>query len=151
MSFREQVNNKVQLIVTNQELNEIVSKMTNHYSIKYTLPMIDSVVLEIRKDLTEQLLSCEFGRQVSKRLEEDSIIQAQMNRASQIIQLDAAREQQLYGEGIGVAVLDTGVYPHPDLIYGGNRITAFCDIVNGRRYAYDDNGHGTQGCSRHSQ
>lgn len=47
------------------------------------------------------------------------------------------------GSGIGVAVLDTGVYPHADLTSPVNRITAFKDFVRGRTKPYDDNGHGT--------
>lgn len=44
------------------------------------------------------------------------------------------------GQGIGVAMLDTGVAPHPDLAH---RIVGFQDFVNKYPYAYDDNGHGT--------
>lgn len=46
----------------------------------------------------------------------------------------------LTGKGIGVAVVDTGIFPHVDL---DDRIIAFQDMVNGRRQPYDDNGHGT--------
>ena len=46
--------------------------------------------------------------------------------------------------GIGVAVLDTGCFPHED--YKG-RIAAFFDMVRRRRLPYDDNGHGTEGKS----
>ncbi len=44
------------------------------------------------------------------------------------------------GKGIGVAVIDTGVYPHPDL---GGRLVAFKDYCNGQATPYDDNGHGS--------
>lgn len=46
---------------------------------------------------------------------------------------------------IGVAVLDTGISPHPDF---GQRILAFRDFVNKQTYIYDDGGHGTHvaGC-----
>ncbi|WP_162848360.1 S8 family peptidase [Paenibacillus nanensis] len=47
------------------------------------------------------------------------------------------------GRGINVGVIDTGVYPHPDLTRPRNRIVAFKDFVRGRRRPYDDNGHGT--------
>lgn len=39
-----------------------------------------------------------------------------------------------------VAILDTGIYPHRDF---GDRIVEFQDFVNNRKYAYDDNSHGT--------
>lgn len=50
------------------------------------------------------------------------------------------------GRGVTVAVLDTGIYPHPDL---RDRITAFHDVIAGRTAPYDDNGHGTHvaGCA----
>ena len=47
------------------------------------------------------------------------------------------------GRGIGVAVLDTGCFPHNDL---QGRIAAFFDMVRRRRTPYDDNGHGTHVC-----
>lgn len=49
------------------------------------------------------------------------------------------------GSGVTVAMLDTGVAPHPDF---ENRVIAFADFVNERRTRYDDSGHGTHvaGC-----
>lgn len=46
---------------------------------------------------------------------------------------------------VGVAVLDTGISPHPDF---EDRIFAFHDFVNHRQGMYDDGGHGTHvaGC-----
>ena len=37
-----------------------------------------------------------------------------MNRVSSIIHLDYARQHGLTGQGIGVAILDTGIDFHPD-------------------------------------
>ncbi|MCC7417898.1 MAG: S8 family peptidase [Acidobacteria bacterium] len=56
------------------------------------------------------------------------------------------------GEGIGVAVVDSGITAwHDDLTstssrlypYGNQRVAKFVDFVNGRPLPYDDNGHGT--------
>ena len=44
------------------------------------------------------------------------------------------------GQGIGVAVFDTGVAPHPDV---KEKVVDFLDMVNGRSTLYDDCGHGT--------
>lgn len=49
----------------------------------------------------------------------------------------------LTGHGIGVAVLDTGCFPHEDL---NGRLPAFRDLVRRRSSLYDDNGHGTHVC-----
>lgn len=47
----------------------------------------------------------------------------------------------LTGKGIGVAMLDTGIFPHIDF---AGRILAFQDFIYDRKTPYDDNGHGTQ-------
>lgn len=52
----------------------------------------------------------------------------------------AWKEKNAVGDGVAVAVLDTGVVPHADL---NGRIVGFKDFVNGKTTPYDDNGHGT--------
>jgi serine protease AprX len=44
------------------------------------------------------------------------------------------------GKGIGVCILDTGIYPHIDF---DNRIKVFVDFIRNRKKPYDENGHGT--------
>lgn len=54
-------------------------------------------------------------------------------------------QQSCKGDPVTVAVLDTGIYPHPDL---AGRVLAFQDFVGRRGRIYDDSGHGTHvaGC-----
>lgn len=52
------------------------------------------------------------------------------------------------GNGVGVAVIDSGIATwHDDLTgtgtYGNQRVAKFVDFVNGQTLPYDDNGHGT--------
>ena len=49
----------------------------------------------------------------------------------------------LTGKGIGIGIIDSGVYPHCDLLNPSNRIKKFVDLINDLNYPYDDNGHGT--------
>ncbi|WP_244834128.1 S8 family serine peptidase [Clostridium sp. BJN0001] len=49
----------------------------------------------------------------------------------------------LKGNGIGVGIIDSGVYPHNDLMYPSHKINFFLDTINNLNYPYDDNGHGT--------
>lgn len=50
-------------------------------------------------------------------------------------------EKSFYtGKGIGVCILDTGIYEHIDFT---GRIWAFYDFLAFKRRPYDDNGHGT--------
>lgn len=50
---------------------------------------------------------------------------------------------KLTGKGIGIGIVDTGVFPHTDLTRPSNRIDHFEDLINNYKYPYDDNGHGT--------
>lgn len=52
-------------------------------------------------------------------------------------------DQGYRGEGITIAVIDTGIAPHYDLTRPVNRIVGFKDFVNNKTSPYDDNGHGT--------
>ncbi len=47
------------------------------------------------------------------------------------------------GDGVTIAVLDTGIGRHPDL---SGRTLCFRDFVGSRNLPYDDNGHGTHIC-----
>lgn len=50
---------------------------------------------------------------------------------------------KLNGEGVSIALIDTGVFPHKELLSPSNRIKYFSDNVQHLHYPYDDNGHGT--------
>lgn len=49
----------------------------------------------------------------------------------------------LTGAGIGIGVLDSGIYSHMDL---AGRLVIFRDFINGKKENYDDFGHGTHIC-----
>lgn len=49
----------------------------------------------------------------------------------------------LTGKGVGIGLVDSGTYPHTDLLNPHNRIKFFLDLINNCKYPYDDNGHGT--------
>jgi len=53
------------------------------------------------------------------------------------------RSERSYGAGVGVAVIDTGVAEHLDLVVPKVRIAHFEDILKGEESPYDDNGHGS--------
>lgn len=53
---------------------------------------------------------------------------------------DDTVKKRYLGQGITVAVMDTGIALHPDF---DNRIVYFRDIIYERNMIYDDNGHGT--------
>ena len=68
-----------------------------------------------------------------------------MNRAREWIHCNEAYRRGLTGKGVGVAILDTGVFLHPDL---ENCVYGFRDFLKKKQQPYDDNGHGTHAARR---
>ena len=56
------------------------------------------------------------------------------------------KEKKISGKGIGIGIIDSGVYPHIDLATPSNKVKKFIDVINNITYPYDDNGHGTFIC-----
>ena len=63
-----------------------------------------------------------------------------MNRVRELVQAQDCLQKGVTGKGITVAVLDSGLYVHPDF---QKRIIGFQDFLEGRIGCYDDYGHGT--------
>ncbi|MBR3118606.1 S8 family peptidase [Oceanobacillus profundus] len=63
-----------------------------------------------------------------------------LDTASPAINANVLKDNGLTGEGVTIAVIDTGIHPHEDL---QDRIIGFKDFVNRKSDPYDDNGHGT--------
>ncbi|SCY61740.1 S8 family peptidase [Alkaliphilus peptidifermentans] len=66
-----------------------------------------------------------------------------MDIATVTVGSDYANEYGLTGKDVTVAVIDTGIYPHSDLVRPTNRIIGFKDFVGNKKNPYDDDGHGT--------
>lgn len=63
-----------------------------------------------------------------------------MNQIRTIVHAESAHQKGILGQGIGIAILDTGISPHPDY---KDRITGWYDALNNRSTPYDDSGHGS--------
>lgn len=63
-----------------------------------------------------------------------------MERVKKLIHMDYAYKMGLTGENVTVAIMDTGIVPHPDF---DSRILFFKDCIHQKQALYDDNGHGT--------
>lgn len=66
-----------------------------------------------------------------------------MNHVREQVHYGEAYRMGLTGKGVGVAVLDTGIFRHRDF---GSRIIGFADMINHRSGPYDDCGHGSHIC-----
>lgn len=66
-----------------------------------------------------------------------------MERVRNQIGYEKAFKQGLTGNGIGIGVLDSGVFLHEDL---KDRVKGFKDFLYNQKMPYDDLGHGTHVC-----
>ncbi len=66
-----------------------------------------------------------------------------MQRVRKQIEAGEPEQEELPQRNITVAVLDTGIARHPDLL---GKLVCFHDFVGNRKLMYDDNGHGTHVC-----
>ena len=138
------------IIYSKRTINEIRDCIIENYGqIKYELPFINAVSVEIPKEKIDKLST----HHMVGAIREDAIVsktpifpKAQSvrvrcgNFADDVERIYGSRER---GKGVGVAVIDTGVSPHYDLVKPMNRIVAFKDLLANRDIPYDDDGHGT--------
>lgn len=131
--------NKIQIIVQCEDYEGNYNEVSAMGIVKHKLPMINSYVIEVEEENLANLQN----EQGILSFELDTHITAQMNRASEIIELPWAHERNILGQNVGVAIVDTGICLHTDFTEQGNRVTAFYDLIHGKTEPYDDNGHGS--------
>jgi serine protease AprX len=106
--------------------------------VRRVIPSVSCCSLEVTPAALEELLSTCSS---IKKVHYDREVQVLLDVANSSVQAEKVRvESGLTGNGVTIAVIDTGIYPHQDL---QGRISAFKDFVNNETEPYDDNGHGT--------
>ena len=103
------------------------------------LPLIQAYVVELPLRTVPVLATKGFVRYI----EHDAQVKINLDTANNTVGAGTVKKQGYTGNGVTVAVIDTGLYPHDDFVLPQNRITYFLDLVNDRPDPYDDNGHGT--------
>jgi serine protease AprX len=129
------------IIFTKEDKTKVCRKylQSKGVEIKYELPLINAYAVELDGNKLEDTAKSEMVEYISDDVKMTSLL----NVAAQEVGARIANDTGYTGDGIGIAVLDTGIYPHQDFTRPWNRIIAFRDFVNDRQNPYDDNGHGT--------
>jgi serine protease AprX len=137
---------KVKVIVqfTKKPCVNVINKMNNRLQISRIqkmkkLQLINAISARISRKTIGKLCRCNF----IKKLTLDGKKKMHLNYATPTVGATQVQRSGWTGKNIGIAILDTGVYPHPDLVQPTNRIVAFKDYVKHKKKPYDDNGHGT--------
>lgn len=63
-----------------------------------------------------------------------------MNSVRTLVHAPYAYQKGYYGDNIGIAIVDSGLTPHPDY---RDRIIGWYDTIHNKNNPYDDNGHGS--------
>lgn len=118
------------------KLNKVVAghrKCTVHHKY-HSIPFCSAT---LNANAVEELLTnCSH----IKKIHFDREVKALLDKASPSVHADILNQSGVTGKDVTIAIVDTGVYAHPDI---KDRIIAFKDLVNNKEAAYDDNGHGT--------
>ena len=123
--------------MTDEKIAEVKAIMSNSsFADARMLPLINGMATKL--SLRDLQNVCDSG--VVSRVTLDREVKALLDNATSSVGSRAAHARGITGRGVTVAVIDTGIYPHPDVY---NQIIGFKDFINNRRFAYDDNGHGT--------
>jgi len=122
---------------TDKKLKKCIKKYGG--TIKNEYPFINACLASVPPDCIKALEALYQVTYISM----DYPLAAHLNNVKEIIGTSAAHNLNYTGKNITVALLDTGTYPHPDIIRPRNRILKFVDLINDIDFAYDDNGHGT--------
>jgi len=110
-------------------------------NIKYHLPFINAVTGKVNASNFDSISS--FVEITKIYYDGTASLMGSLDDADHNNERSVAASVHLSGKSITAAFIDSGVYPHPDLIKPRNRIVDFKDYINEINEPYDDNGHGT--------
>lgn len=122
---------------SHSKLNDLIFNMSG--KVKSDLPLIDGIACNLNTESIYRLAEDIDTEYISF----DSKVFALLDIASASVEANYPHNKGYMGEGVTVAIVDTGTSPHNDLLRPNERIIGFKDFVNNEASPYDDNGHGT--------
>jgi serine protease AprX len=133
------------ILYTNHKDDEKITEILSKYNVavKYKLKGINAIAVEIPALNINKVARLKDV----KYLENDTKVDMCLNVARASIGAEYAHSLGFDGRGVCIAVLDTGLYPHNDIMIRKNgKVKNFVDFIGAKSQLYDDNGHGTHVC-----
>jgi len=141
------------IIYSRKTISDIRQCVLDNFGfIKYELPFINALCIEASDEAAAalrnnkrvalvtddaevtKLASCAGGSRSTRKAS---------HAEARMFQSIGKRPFMLRGSGVSIAIIDTGISPHYDLVKPVNRIVAFKDFIEQKATPYDDDGHGT--------
>lgn len=129
------------VIIQCRNLRENIEKKIKSYKAEVikSIPSINCISASLSKSAIERLI--EFPEVSYVSLDTTAFLCGSSVLSSNGITFQG--RYKLTGKGVGIGLVDSGTYPHLDLMNPNNKIKKFADALKGVKYPYDDNGHGT--------
>ncbi|MDD2496493.1 MAG: S8 family peptidase [Tissierellia bacterium] len=139
--LNNQDNDIIPIIISYKDSKKMTDGKISSLSTKLNreLPIVNGYACEMSTEAIREIIRDPNIEYISY----DTKVFAVMDIARKTVGADRIPRSGYTGKGVTVAIIDTGVSPHLDLIYPHNRIIGFKDLINNETVAYDDNGHGT--------
>lgn len=144
----ENLYSKYRIIIQYGSISGSIEKKVRSFKgeIIYDIKSINCLCATVNKDGIKRILELPEVKHIC--LDESTFLCSKNILHSNGIFLDnknytILKDKKISGKGIGIGIIDSGVYPHIDLSTHSNKIKKFIDIVNNSVFPYDDNGHGT--------
>ncbi len=145
MKNKSGINSISLILYTDNDDHDKMAEILSEYncSVKYKLKGINAIVADVPAANVGKVAHLKDIKYVAH----DTKVDTCLNVARASIGADYAHSLGYDGRGVCIAVLDTGLYPHNDIISRKTgSVKAFIDFIGGKSRMYDDNGHGTHVC-----
>ncbi|KPU42854.1 serine protease AprX [Oxobacter pfennigii] len=120
----------------------ITSLIKNKGKIKHELGFMNAIAAQLTLDTIDRLSELPEVFSISY----DRKARVTLDKTINYVGITNSNPYNLTGRNVTAAIIDTGVYPHADLLRPVKAVTYFKDMVNSINEWYDDNGHGTFMC-----
>lgn len=134
---REELPVIIQFNKANSSLKNDINNLSINF--KSNLPLIDGFAGYMTTESIHNIINNPEVEYISF----DSRVYTLLDIAGPVMNSYLVHNSGYQGAGITVAIIDTGLAPHEDLMIPTSRIIGFKDFVNNKDAPYDDSGHGT--------